>query len=77
MTINRRAKMVPSVEAFVAGAPDGAQRKGVIRGRKEQITLTITPDLLARVDELAARTGQSRAALINLAIYRVVEAGIE
>ena len=77
MTINRRAKVAPpTAEAFVVGAPDGTQRKGVRRGRKEQVTLTITPDLLARVDELATRTGQSRAALINLAIYRVVEAGI-
>jgi predicted transcriptional regulator len=34
--------------------------------------LTIAPDLLAKVDEMAERMGQSRAALINLAIYRVV-----
>jgi ribbon-helix-helix CopG family protein len=35
--------------------------------------LTITPDLLAKVDELANRTGQSRAALINRAIYDLAE----
>jgi metal-responsive CopG/Arc/MetJ family transcriptional regulator len=57
---------------FIGAAPD-AGRKGVMRGRREQITLTIAPDLLARVDELAERMGQSRAALINVFIYRGIE----
>jgi predicted transcriptional regulator len=48
----------------------------VRKGTKQQITLTIAPDLLAKVDEMAERMGQSRAALINLAIYRVVEGGV-
>ena len=61
-----------NVDAFIEKAPD-ASRKGVIRGRKEQITLTITPDLLAKVDDLANRMGQSRAALINRAIYELAE----
>jgi hypothetical protein len=59
------------VDAFISKAPDA--RKGVIRGRKEQITLTIAPDLLAKVDEIATRMGQSRAALINRAIYELAE----
>lgn len=61
-------------EGFIAAAPDAAGAKGVGRGTKRQITLTIAPELLAKVDALAARMGQSRAALINLAIYRTVEA---
>jgi hypothetical protein len=61
-----------TTDTFIGAAPD-AGRKGVMRGRKEQITLTISPDLLARVDRMAARMGQSRAALINLFIYRGVE----
>jgi hypothetical protein len=75
MTINRGAtikKDTKPVDAFIGSAPDGG-RKGVIRGRKEQITLTIAPDLLAKVDELASRMGQSRAALINRAIYELAE----
>lgn len=64
-----------TTESFISGAPD-AQPKGVRRGTKQQITLTIAPDLLAKVDELAAKMGQSRAALINLAIYRTVESGL-
>ena len=61
----------PSADAFVQGAPDAA-RKGVRKGRKEQITLTITQDLLAKVDDYAARRGQSRAAMINMAIFEFV-----
>jgi hypothetical protein len=75
MTINRAAalrKEPGAVEAFISNAPD-AGRKGVIRGRKEQITLTIVPELLVKLDSLAARMGQSRAALINRAIFELVE----
>jgi hypothetical protein len=75
MTINRGAsarKRAQKVDAFIGKAPD-AHRKGVVRGRKEQITLTIAPDLLAKVDEIANRMGQSRAALINRAIYELAE----
>lgn len=75
MTINRAAsvrKETGKVDAFIGNAPDGG-RKGVVRGRKEQITLTIAPELLAKVDDLARRMGQSRAALINRAIYELAE----
>ena len=63
MAITKPAKK--TTESFIGGAPDAA-RKGVIRGRKEQITLTISPELLARVDQMAGRMGQSRAALTLL-----------
>lgn len=75
MTINRATEIkkdASKVEAFIGKAPD-AGRKGVVRGRKEQITLTIAPELLAKVDDLARRMGQSRAALINRAIYELAE----
>ena len=76
MTINRgtaiRKDSQKAADAFIGSAPD-ARRKGVIRGRKEQITLTITPELLAKVDEMASKMGQSRAALINRAIYELAE----
>jgi hypothetical protein len=75
MTINRGANArnrIKPAEAFIGRAPD-APRKGVVRGRKEQITLTIAPELLAKVDALASRMGQSRAALINRAIYELAE----
>lgn len=73
MTINRGAGAKrKTVEQFIDGAPD-VGRKGVIRGRREQITLTIAPELLAKVDQIAGRMGQSRAALINRAIYELAE----
>lgn len=65
------------VEAFIAGAPDTvSNKKGVKKGKKEQISLTINPSLLAQVDALAERLGQSRAAVINMAIVQAVETGL-
>jgi hypothetical protein len=67
-----------SVEAFIEGAPDGAASKprGVRKGNKQQISLTIAPVLLEKIDQLAKELGQSRAAVINLALYRAVEHGL-
>lgn len=50
--------------------------KGIKKGKKQQISLTITPILLDKVDELAAKLGQSRASVINMAIYRMVKHGV-
>jgi len=66
-----------AAQAFISGAPDALKPRGVRKGNRQQITLTITPTLLERVDQLAAELGQSRAAVINLAIHRAVEHGLE
>lgn len=85
MTIQRKPKPKSSADAFIAAAPDAGQtagqggggyEKGIAKGNKRQITLTIAPDLLRRVDEVAARTGQARAAVINMAIFRALEGDI-
>jgi hypothetical protein len=73
-------------DAFIAGAPDSpttsatstnnatsSYEKGIAKGHKRQISHTISPELLRRVDETAARSGQGRAAIINLAIFRFLE----
>ena len=69
-------------DAFISRARDAAQQpqeapreydKGIAKGNKRQITLTIAPEILRRVDEVAHRTGQARAAVINMAIYRALE----
>jgi predicted transcriptional regulator len=39
----------------------------------EQITLTISPELRERIDKIADKLSQSRAAMINLAIYEFAE----
>lgn len=76
-----RPKRKPSADDFIAAAPDAAaeaplQPKYVKKGKKLQITLTIAQPLLERVDELAAKLGQSRAAVINLAVYQSLENGL-
>ena len=83
MAITRRPKAAPSAEsaaeAFIAGAPDSPaapKKAGAKKGIKQQISLKIAPELLERVDQLAAELGQSRAAVINMAIYRAVEHGL-
>lgn len=66
-----------AADAFISGAPDSAAKaRGVKKGNRQQISLTIKPELLDKVDELAAELGQSRAAVINMAIYRAVEHGL-
>ena len=78
MTIIKKShKVARTPTEFIAAAPDGENvRRGVLRGKKQQITLTIMPDLLEKVDAMARRLGQSRAAVINMAVYRVVEYGL-
>lgn len=70
-----------AADAFIAGAPDSAastpKLRGVKKGNKQQISLTIAPGLLLKIDELAEQLGQSRAAVINMAIYRAVEHGLD
>ncbi len=76
-----RPKQKANADAFISSAPDAVAKerrrpKHVRKGKKLQITLTITPTLLERVDKLALKLGQSRAAVINMAIYRAVEYGL-
>jgi hypothetical protein len=83
MTITKPNRKVAdaTAEEFISGAPDAvvavqAGPKYVRKGKKLQVTLTIAPELLGRVDELAAKLGQSRASVINMAVYRMVEHGV-
>lgn len=75
MTITKKPATPATAEAFINSAPDAAPRR-VRKGNKVQITLTIAEPLLDRVDEVAAKLGQSRAAFINLAIYQSLENGL-
>ncbi|MBM6431435.1 hypothetical protein JQC70_40460, partial [Burkholderia contaminans] len=73
-----------AADAFIQGAPDAGSaaatptvyEKGIPKGHKRQITLTIAPELLRKVDDVAKRTGQARAAVINMAIFRALEGDI-
>lgn len=71
--------VVTAADKFIEGAPDSKVKKTqhVKRGRKVQISLTITNGLLDRIDERAEEMGQSRAAVINLAILQLLESGLQ
>ncbi len=72
-----KAKPKATADDFIAAAPDAEPKaRGVKKGNKQQISLTIAPALLVKIDNLAAELGQSRAAVINMAIYRAVEHGL-
>lgn len=76
MTITK-PKPKATADDFIAAAPDSAPKaRGVKKGNKQQISLTIAPALLVKIDNLATELGQSRAAVINMAIYRAVEHGL-
>lgn len=85
MAIQRKPKATSAAaaeDAFIQGAPDASPsptavyEKGIPKGHKRQITLTIAPELLRKVDEVAKRTGQARAAIINMAIFNALEGNI-
>ncbi|PWV57742.1 ribbon-helix-helix domain-containing protein [Plasticicumulans acidivorans] len=81
MAITKKPTKPTPADTFISGAPDSTAStadapRRVRKGRKVQITLTITESMLARVDELAAQLGQSRAAVINLAIFQTLETGV-
>lgn len=65
----------PAATAFIDRAPDASAPNASAPARKNklQITITISPDLLASVDALATRKGLSRAATISLACAELVE----
>lgn len=59
-------------EQYINAAPDSAAFKQKA-SKKTQITLTIKPELLQKIDQKADRQGMSRAGLINLAIFNLLE----
>jgi hypothetical protein len=79
MTITKRptakkADESTAMDSFINAAPDALKvstvdaRKGLMRGKREQISHTIPPALLAKIDAVAETKGMTRAGLINLAI---------
>ena len=65
----------PTPDTFIEGAPD-AKRTPLMKGNREQISHTIPPELLARLDAYAPKIGQTRAGAINLAISMMLERGV-
>lgn len=63
------------VQDFIESAPDGAKRKYKLKGKKVVITLTMNPDDLDRVNEVASDLGMTRAALLNMWIQQQLKKG--
>lgn len=61
-----------NADAFIAGAPDAAKAKGVMRGKRRVITTGFYPDTIKRIDAAAAKLGIARAAWINMAVNRAL-----
>ena len=62
--------------SLVDGPQPSDQPMGYRKGNKRQITLTITDKLYGQVTALAEKLGQSRASVINSAIYQAVNKGV-
>lgn len=81
MAIQRKPKTASNAaaDAFVGGAPDaaattekGAYEKGIQKGHKRQVSITIAPDLLRQVDARAKAMGTGRSAFISMAVYKAL-----
>ncbi len=77
-----KPKLPVDAAAFIAAAPDASANEraanfdhlpGARRFKKIQVTMTITPELLAQVDGQSARMGLTRAAFISTALYELLE----
>jgi hypothetical protein len=64
MAITKRAKLADA-EAFISGAPDTKPARWQ-RGTKTQITFTIAPALVEKLDAAAERRHVSRSALMTM-----------
>lgn len=79
MSIQRKPKKeAESARDFVQSAPDAGSvsppGQGVRRGRKRQISITVSDQLLDDLDRVADRHGISRAAAIAQACRRWIDA---
>ena len=70
------AMQITKPVAKPAGPPPKRERKGVMRGNREQITVTLPPETLNRIERLAREAGMTRAGLLNLFIHRGLEHGL-
>lgn len=66
---------VPSPQELLSNEPPSS-RKGVKKGKKLQISLTLSPSLLDQVDAMACALGQSRAGLITMALHQALDRGL-
>lgn len=86
MAIHKKIKFNQPQEdaaaAFLTAAPDAkpesnnkskTYEKGIAKGHKRQVSITIAPELLRKVDERAEAMGMGRSALISMALYGILK----
>lgn len=59
-------------DSFIQGAPDSPKPtgRGIVKGKKEQVSVILDPRLLDRVDAAADAMGLSRSAYISMALSK-------
>lgn len=65
--VRKKAAAETTADAFIEAAPDG-KKPIKTAGRKSIISVSIAPEMLAKVDAWAKARGMSRAAAISFAI---------
>ncbi|WP_419607831.1 ribbon-helix-helix domain-containing protein [Thiolapillus sp.] len=81
MAIQKKPKTQDKTDAFMSGAPDAGAAtdkaapygKGITKGKKRQVSITIAGDLLRQVDEQAEAMGTGRSAFISMALYKALK----
>ncbi|MGP3590278.1 ribbon-helix-helix domain-containing protein [Vagococcus sp. WN89Y] len=78
-SVTQSAPVQSQIDDFINKAPDGIKpdKKGVKKGKREQITVTFDSSVLETLDELAQQEGVSRAALIRMAVKQLINKGTQ
>ena len=71
MAITQPSKRCKS-DAFSAEAPD-AKPAPKLRGKRQPLTFTLPPDLIAEIDAVAAAEDRSRAKMIEIGMRQFVQ----
>lgn len=68
-----------AITDFINAAPDAKvkEKRGVVKGKRQQISITMPPDILEQIDEAAAQNGQSRAAYIIMSCINTLNNGLQ
>ncbi len=69
--IRKKTTTTAAATDFISKAPDAAPAPARKAGKRVIISVSITPDLLARTDNWAAAHGMSRAATIAYAVSQL------
>jgi len=61
-------------EAFTAAAPDAKPAGPKLRGKRQPIATALPPELIARVDAMAAQQERSRAKMLEILLRGALDA---